>query len=325
MLHLRIGKHLVDGVDRTARHARLVHQRDPLVVALGEHHFGQTRVQRGAVFGAQRGVGKRRIAQQIGRAGDLAKMLPQTVAGRGNVDVAVGGLEHAGARTRRMVVALLPRHFALDQITRRLEIQHENLRFNQRGRYPLALARALALQQRQHDAVGEQQPCRGVVNRDAHAHRPAAWMTGNRHQATHALRNLIHTRAARVWPILPEACNAAIDDARINFLHCFVIDAELVLDGGFVVLDHHVGCFRQFEKYLQPFRRFQIQRQALFIAMQILEIRPVTAAASGIHARTGRFDLDDVRAPVGKLAHGGRPRAMRGQIQYGKSIQWQAG
>jgi hypothetical protein len=43
--------------------------------------------------------------------------------------------------------------------------------------------------------------------------------------------------------------------------------------------------------------------------MQVLEVRPVTAAAETLVAVVLRWllDLDDIRPPVGELAHGGRP------------------
>ena len=51
-----------------------------------------------------------------------------------------------------MVVAGLLGHFAADQITRGLKIEHENLRLQQRRRNVLALAGFLAFEQGDEDA-----------------------------------------------------------------------------------------------------------------------------------------------------------------------------
>ncbi len=51
-----------------------------------------------------------------------------------------------------MIVAGLLRHLALHQIARGLEIEHENLRLQQRSRDVLALLGFLALEQRDQDA-----------------------------------------------------------------------------------------------------------------------------------------------------------------------------
>ena len=70
---------------------------------------------------------------------------------------------------------------------------------------PLAFAGALAVEQREHDAVGEQQARRGVVDRDADAHRAAAGVAGDRHEPAHALRDLVDARRGpRTGPSCPK-------------------------------------------------------------------------------------------------------------------------
>ena len=71
-----------------------------------------------------------------------------------------------------MIVAGLLGHLALDQPARRLEIEHEDLGLEQRGLDLLALAGRLALQERDQDAHGAEQPGGQVGDRDADPHRP---------------------------------------------------------------------------------------------------------------------------------------------------------
>ena len=58
--------------------------------------------------------------------------------------------------------------------------------------------------------------------------------------------------------------------------------------------------------------------------MQILEIRTMALAASkGIDiVLRGLLDLDDVGAPVGQLAHRGRPGAHARQIEHANGGEW---
>ena len=74
---------------------------------------------------------------------------------------------NAGRRTGRMIVARLSRHFIADQPARGLEIEHEDLRLQQRCRDVLALAGLLALQQRRENAKRSKQSGGEIGHRDA--------------------------------------------------------------------------------------------------------------------------------------------------------------
>ena len=222
-----------------------------------------------------------------------------------------------------MEIALLARHLVLHQPARRLEVEHEKLRLDQRGVDPLPLAALLALQQRQHDAVGQQDARGGVVDRDADPHRPLPRQAGDRHQPAHALRDLIDAGAALIRPVLPEPRDRAVDDARIDLAHGLVIDAEPVLDGRFEVLDDDIGLLDELEEDFLPLRAFQVERQRPLVAVQILEIGAVAAAAGRVGMLAGRLDLDDIGAPIGELPHRGRTGAMRGQIDHPVAVERQ--
>ncbi len=144
-----------------------------------------------------------------------------------------------------MVVAGLLGDILFHQPARGLEIQHEDLRLQQRGLHPLALAGDVALQQRGEDADGAEQPGGEVGDGNADPHRAFARRAGDRHQPAHALRDLIEARPLVIGAVLAEAGDAAIDDARIDLAQALVIDAELGLDVGAEVLDHHVGLSRR--------------------------------------------------------------------------------
>ena len=88
----------------------------------------------------------------------------------------------------------------------------------------LALLRLLALEQRHQDAERAEQAGGQVGDRDADAHRPLARQSGDRHQPAHALRDLVEARPVGVGPVLAEAGDAAVDDARVDLAQVLVVD-----------------------------------------------------------------------------------------------------
>ena len=83
-----------------------------------------------------------------------------------------------------------------------------------------------------------------VVDRDADAHRALAGQAGDRHQAAHALGDLVDAGAMTVRSGLPKAADAAVDDARVDRPHVVVAHLQPVLHLGAHVLDHDVGGLR---------------------------------------------------------------------------------
>src|SRR5215213_8891292 len=245
VLDLGVVEHLVDRIDRAAGHAGLVQFLDPGVRRFLFGELADYFVQRVAVLRARGRGGVIGIGDQFGRADRLRAAFPYPPAGRGDVDVAVGGLEHAGRDRGRVVVAGLLGDVLFHQPARGLEIQHEDLRLQERGLHPLALAGNVALQQRGENTHGAEQPGGEVGDGDADPHRALARRAGDRHQPAHALRDLIEARPLVVGAILAEAGDAAIDDARVDLAQALIVDAEFALHVGTKILDHDVGLFRQ--------------------------------------------------------------------------------
>jgi hypothetical protein len=323
MLDLGVGEHLVDGIDRPAGDTGLVEALDPVGAgALGGIHV-DLGIEGVAVLGAVGGAGIFRPCDPFRRAQRLAEAFPDLLPRGGDVDVAVRGLEHAGRNAGGMIVAGLLGHLALDQPARRLKIEHEDLGLEQRGLDFLALAGGLALQQRDQDAHGAEQPGGQVGDRDTDPHRPLPGDSGDRHQPAHALGDLVEAGALRIGTGLAEAGNARKDDARIDLAQHLVVDPQPFLDVGPEVLDHHVGLLDHFLEGGDALGRLEVERDAALVAMQVHEIRAVPGAAqrlAGVQGG-GRFDLDDVRAPIGELTHASGAGADPGQIEHGKTAE----
>ena len=312
-LHLRIGERLVDRVDRPGGHAGLVRgsRSSTRGVVLDEV---TPRARRAACRGsssAARRSRSRGASASSRRADRLAHARPDLRAGHREVHVAVLRLVDAGRDRGRMVVAGLLGDFALHQPARGLEVEHEELRLQQRGLHPLPLARLLALDQRHHDAVRAEDARAQVGDRDADAHRSLPRQAGDRHQAAHALRDLVEARAHAVGTVLAVAGNAAVDEARVDRRHRLVADAEAVLHVGPIVLHQHVALRGELLQDRDAVGRLEVERHAALVAMHILEVAAFARPAGALaFVEAGRhLDLDHLRAPVGELAHAGRTGA----------------
>ena len=145
----------------------------------------------------------------------------------------------------------------------------------------LALFGFFAFQQRHQNAERAKQPRGEVGDRNAHAHGPLPGQAGDRHQAAHALRDLVEARPLGIRAGLPEPGNAGVDQLRIDLAQLRIVDAETTLNIGPEILDHHVGFFHHALEGRHRFRRLQVERHAALVAVRILEVRPSRGPPSG--------------------------------------------
>ncbi len=87
----------------------------------------------------------------------LAEPLPDGLARRDNVDIAVPGLEHTDGNARGMIIAGLRWDLVLHEPARGLESQHKNLHLQQRRLYSLPLPRHFPLQKGREHPYGAEQ------------------------------------------------------------------------------------------------------------------------------------------------------------------------
>src|SRR5262249_36632451 len=219
--------------------------------------------------------------------------LPQPFSGGGDVDVPVAGRKNAGRNGSRVVVAGLLGHLARDQPARRLEVEHEDLRFQQRRVHPLAATGPLALVEREQDALSQEQARRQIGDGNADPDWALPGQTGDRHQATEPLGDLIDAWSGGVWTGLAEARDAAVHDARVDRGDGIVVDAEAMLYVGTVVLNHHIGRLGELEEDVAPLRALEIEGHGALVAVQVLEVEAVATATDHIAVGGARWlDLD---------------------------------
>ena len=161
------------------------------------------------------------------------------------------------------------------------------------------------------------QPRGQIGDRNADAHRPLARQAGDRHQAAHALGDLIEARPVAIGAVLTEAGNAGVDDALVDLAQRLVVDAEALFHVGAEILHHHVGLGDQAAEGGKPLRRLQVERDAALVAVQILEVGTIARPAGRLapfEMRRG-LDLDHIGAPVGELPHRGGARTHAGEVE----------
>ena len=127
--------------------------------------------------------------------------------------------------------------------------------------------------------IAANRPAQQIRDRNTDAHRALPRQAGDRHQPAHALRDLVEARPVGVGPVLAEARNARIDEARIDRGERRVVDAEPLLHVGAVVLHHDVGLRGHLLQHRDAFGRLQVQRDRALVAVQVLEVRTLARAA----------------------------------------------
>ena len=106
--------------------------------------------------------------------------------------------------------------------------------------HPLPAAAALADEERCQHALGQEGSARSIRDRDARAPGAAARLSGHGHQSPHSLGDLIESATIAIGPLLSEARDRGVDDARIARADGRVVDSEALLDVSAEILDEHV-------------------------------------------------------------------------------------
>ena len=155
---------------------------------------------------------------------------------------------------------------------------------------------------------------------NAHAHGPLLYQTGDRHQAAHALRNLIKARPCGQGPGLSKARDAGIHQAGVVFFQALVIDAQAELHIGTEVFHHDIGLGDQIFEQRNALGLFQVERDRAFVAVRVLIVRALLPAQRVVATHVfGHLHLHHIRTPVGQLAAGRGAGTDLGQIDHSKS------
>ncbi len=277
VLHLRVGEHLVDAVDRAAGDAGALEQLHPVRGRLRAGDLGDGGVDRLAV-GAAPLLGCP-LRPRASRAGRSPREAPEHAAGTGgDVDgaVAVGNapvgmpvgwsLPAWPATSPRISQRAAWKSSMNTCASSRLVVTQRPCPVRWRSNSAVMMPRASRLPA-VRSAIGMPTRTGPWPGRPVIDIRPPM-----------PLRDLVHAGARAIRAVLAEAADAAVDQARVDGVHVVPRDAQAVLHVGAHVLDQHVRLGRQPHEGGVPGRDFRSSTDGALVAVQVLEVRPVAVA-----------------------------------------------
>src|SRR5258706_2506575 len=315
--YLGIVEHFLVGVDRSAGHVGCFEPLDPVLAPAPLHDFADERDQLAAVADAIGHSAKARVVRKLGAFRELAEARELAVVADRKYHVAVGGREHFVGHHVRVRVAVAARDFPGNEIVQDLVRAEGDDRIEQGEVDVLSGAGALAVRDGRGDGQARVHPGEDVGDRDADLLRTAAGLavalTGDAHEAAHALEDEVVAGAVRARAGLAEPGDRAIDDARIYFPQVFVSESVFREPADFVVLEQHVAFPRERarnplalgfgdvegHRFLAAVHRKEVRRLARLLAVLVLE--EGRAPAARVVARPGTLDLENFRAEVGEV------------------------
>ena len=192
------------------------------------------------------------------------------------------------------------------EIVRRMRLVQRDGAVVERRVDELALAGAVALVERHHDADRGVHAGREVDHRYADAHLAALGRAVDRDEAGRGLDHGVVAGEAAQRAVGAEAGDAGMDQPReLRCQHVVVADAPLFHRAGLEVVDQHVGRLEQLQQDVAALRLGEVERDRALVAVDAGEIggntfgverRPPGAGLVALR----RLDLDHVGAVVGQ-------------------------
>ena len=156
-------------------------------------------------------------------------MARRAVRGRDR-HVAVGGAERLHRIHYRVTRAETLRHLAQGKIAHQRVLQYRRLTVQHRHVYPLAFARAIALDHCREHGDRREERGRDVSHADAGPHGPTAWLARDTQYPAHGLHDHVERGSARQGPGLSKPGDGGHDHARVADLQHVVAHAETIHD-----------------------------------------------------------------------------------------------
>ena len=159
------------------------------------------------------GVDEARIVGKLGPSSDMEEIAPVPVAVGQDADMAVRGAMRAAVGRQHSRIAGRPQRRLERQPAQMLGHHEGGHGFEHRHLDRLALAGALALQQRRHHRIDHGQADRLVADQGRDKPRLAAGRLFQRDKAARPLDDVVKSGAVGERPILTVAMRRAIDEA----------------------------------------------------------------------------------------------------------------
>src|SRR6516162_1543716 len=185
--------------------------------------------------------------------------------------------------------------------------QERNSGLDQRRFDELPAPGPLPRHQRCEDAVARKDSSKMVGQRNSHrlGRRPFGQQA---EQSTHPLADGVVARIVAVRTLPAEAADRAVDETLVERPQMLIAELHASEFAWPQILDQHIGAHGKAPKRFAPFLGFQVERDALLVAIERSEGRAVFAlapAAKGVALVRG-LDLDDLRPQIRQQHSGER-------------------
>ncbi len=235
----------------------------------------------------------------------------------------------AAIARERVAVAVRLRSLARIHVSRDVRREHHERDVQHRAVDVLALAGALALEQRAGEGEGAHRAGRVVDDRRADLDRMDIRRAGRRHHAGQRLDGVVVGRLVSARAVLSEGGHRAVDQLRIDLLHVFVADAEGRECAGPVILDHDVGVLDELLEDRAAALLLQVEGDGPLVRALRHEagshVPPVQCAVvAGLAALVALhrvLDLDHVGAVVGQQLAAPRAGQHAAQVEHAHALQ----
>ena len=264
------------------------------------------------------------LAQQVLATKQSKQLAKQAVIRRRQHNFAIGNGKDAISAHLRVFVTHSRRVFARSKVMRCLAGQQADRAIQQRHIDMLPAASPLSHGKCGLDPDHRIEAAGQVRNRDPHLHRLARRLAGERHETAHRLDHEIVARLARARPRLAEAGYRTIDKAWIERFKTRKVEPEPRQRAGLEILQHHIRASSQFADAPEVVCILEIGDNAAFaavggviigrFAIALLALDPWRPPQAGAIA-SGAFDLDHIRAKIGKDLSGPWPSEHAGQFE----------
>ena len=168
-----------------------------------------------------------------------------------------------------------------------------------------------------HDRVGAGSQ---IADRNARAHGAPVLLSRQAHAAGQRLHDHVVGRLVAIRAVLAETADRGIDDTRIELGDAIVVDAVFGGPARPHVLDNNIAVGGEAAHQLLPFLCPQVDRDALLVAVDRVEIGAVGPDEVGRQASRivagDLLDLDHLRAEVAQNLGRERTRQERRQIEH---------
>lgn len=190
----------------------------------------------------------------------------------------------------------------------------------------LAAAGDAPADQRGHDAVHRHQRAATDIGDQRSGHERSGVRPREKlHRAHDAKVVHVVSRPQTIRPVLTEAGQGAIHQARIALRQLVVAQAEAVHDAGTEALDDHIRPVGQTAHRLQPLGVLEVQGDAALVAVAQQEAGGIAHVfrrqVALIVARAGLLDLDHLGAEAGQHLRRQRAGQQAAEFQDGDALQ----